>query len=117
MDDLRAYQIFLKLAETRHFGRTAALCSLSPSAVSRHLQRLESSVGQQLVDRDNRQVHLTPAGRHFFEYARKSVDAWQQLRTDLSASENALSGEVSVFGSVTASYSMLAQILPGMREA
>ena len=114
--DMRTYQIFLKLAETQHFGRTAALCNLSPSAISRHLQRLETSVGQQLVERDNRQVHLTPAGRHFLDYARKSVDAWQQLRTDLSSSENTLSGEVSVFGSVTASYSMLTQILPGMRE-
>ncbi|MFT5449913.1 MAG: LysR family positive regulator for ilvC [Gammaproteobacteria bacterium] len=115
--DMVAYQIFLKLAETRHFGRTAALCALSPSAVSRHLQRLETRVGQRLVDRDNRQVHLTPAGWHFLEYARKSVDAWQQLRTDLSANQNTLNGEVSVFGSVTASYSMLTQILPGMREA
>jgi LysR family positive regulator for ilvC len=56
--NMRAYQISLKLAETRHFGRTAALCSLSPSAVSRHLQRLESRVGQQLVERDNRQDRL-----------------------------------------------------------
>jgi len=30
---LRASRIPLKLAETRHFGRTAALCSLSLSAV------------------------------------------------------------------------------------
>lgn len=115
--DLRSYQIFLRLAETRHFARTAALCNLSPSAVSRHLQRLETHVGLQLVERDNRQVHLTTAGRHFLDYARRAVDAWQQLRSDLAASESALSGEVRVFGSVTASYSMLTQILPGMRES
>lgn len=115
--DLRAYQIFLKLAETRHFARTAALSNLSPSAVSRHLQRLEAAVGQQLIERDNRQVHLTPAGRHFLDYARQAVGAWQQLRSDLSTTQSALSGEVSVFGSVTASYSVLTQILPGMRES
>ena len=115
--DIRTYQIFLKLAETRHFGRTASQCALSPSAVSRQLQRLEGHVGHQLVDRDNRQVHLTPAGRHFLEYARKAVDDWQQLRSDLSASRTDLSGEVSVFGSVTASYSLLTQILPAMRES
>ncbi len=71
--DVRACQLFLKLAETRHFGRAAALCNLSPSAVSRQLKRLEEMVGQHLLDRDNRQVRLTPAGRHFLEYARRSV--------------------------------------------
>jgi len=114
--DVRACQLFLKLAETRHFGRAAALCNLSPSAVSRQLKRLEEMVGQHLLDRDSRQVHLTPAGRHFLEYARKAVDDWQQLRSDLGEFRDQLNGEVSVFGSVTASYSMLAQILPEMRE-
>ena len=73
-------------------------------------------MGHQLFERDNRQVRLTPAGRHFLDYARKAVDDWQQLRGDLNANHPSLSGEVSLFGSVTASYSMLAQILPKMRE-
>ena len=115
--DIRSYQIFLTLAQTRHFGRTATQCNLSPSAVSRQLQRLESQVGHRLVDRDNRHVQLTPAGRHFLEYARKAVGDWQQLRGELTANHNELTGEVSVFGSVTATYSMLTQILPAMRES
>lgn len=114
--DIRTYQIFLSLAQSLHFGRTAASCNLSPSAVSRHLQRLESHVGQTLIERDNRQVSLTPAGRHFMEYARKAVDDWQQMRTELDASSQKLSGEISVFGSVTANYSMLSRILPAMRD-
>lgn len=115
--DIRAYKVFLSLAQTLHFGRTATHTALSPSAVSRHLQRLEANVGQTLFERDNRQVQLTPAGRHFLEYARKAVDDWQQIRADLDVSTAQLTGEVSVFGSVTASYSMLSQILPAMRDA
>ena len=114
--DIRYYQTFLTLAETRHFGQAAARCHMSPSAVSRQLQRLEQQVGQRLIERDNRQVHLTPAGRHFLEYARKAVDDWQQLRSDLSASQTTLSGTVTVYGSVTASYGLMTQILPRMRE-
>ena len=114
--EVRDCQVFLKLSETLHFGQTAEACNLSPSAVSRLVQRLERLVGQKLLQRDNRQVHLTPAGRHFQDYARKTVDNWQQLRSDFSKNEATLSGEVSVFGSVTASYSILTQILPMMRE-
>ena len=115
--DVKACQVFLKLSETLHFGQTAELCNLSPSAVSRLVQRLEQLVGQKLLQRDNRQVHLTPAGRHFQDYARKAVDDWQQLRSDFSQSEATLHGEISVFGSVTASYSILSQILPAMAES
>ncbi len=115
--DIRAYKVFLNLAQTLHFGRTAALTDLSPSAISRHLQRLEAHVGQVLIERDNRQVQLTPAGRHFLQYARKAVSDWQQIRADLDVSTAKLTGEVSVFGSVTANYSMLSQILPSMRDA
>ena len=114
--DIRAYKVFLSLAQTLHFGRTAGQTDLSPSAVSRHLQRLEAHVGQVLIERDNRHVQLTPAGRHFLEYAIKAVDDWQKIRSDLDVSAAKLSGEVSVFGSVTASYSMLSQILPAMRD-
>ena len=114
--EVRSCQVFLKLSETLHFGQTAEACNLSPSALSRLIQRLEQLVGQKLLQRDNRQVHLTPAGRHFQNYARKAVDDWQQLRSDFSQSEATLSGEVSVFGSVTASYSILNRILPDMRE-
>lgn len=115
--DIRSYEMFLKLAETRHFGRTASHCNLSASAVSRQLKRLEVAVGQRLVDRDNRQVKLTAAGRRFAEFAQKAIEDWQQLRSDLQASQAVLTGEVSVFGSVTASYSMLTRILPVMRES
>lgn len=115
--DIRAYRVFLNLAQTLHFGRTAAQTNLSASAVSRHLQRLEGQVGQVLIERDNRQAQLTPAGRHFLEYARKAIDDWQKLRSDLDINTAGLNGEVSVFGSVTASYSMFSQILPAMRDA
>lgn len=114
--DIRSCEVFLSLAETRHFGQTASRCHSSPSAVSRQLKRLEADVGRKLLDRDSRTVRLTPAGRHFLEYARKAVDDWRQLKAELGNDRSELSGEISVFGSVTASYTMLEQILPAMRD-
>lgn len=114
--DIRSYHVFLTLAECLHFGRTAERCNLSASAVSRLLQRLEEGLGQTLFERDNRRVRLTPAGRRFEVYARQALEDWQQLKNDLTQ-ERQLRGEVSVFGSVTASYSVLTHILPLMRDA
>lgn len=114
--EIRDCQMFIQLATTQHFAKAAAVCHLSPSAISRQLQRLEREVGKTLVERDNRQVRLTPAGRHFLEYAYQTINAWQQLRRDLSDDPQTISGELSVYGSVTASFSLLTQILPVLRS-
>jgi LysR family positive regulator for ilvC len=80
------------------------------------VQRLEDELGQPLLERDNRSVRLTGAGREFREYARYSVAEWQQLRRKLG-NEDQLAGEVSLYCSVTATYSVLAPILEAFRAS
>lgn len=113
--EIRDCQMFIELATSQHFAKAANACHLSPSAISRQLQRLETEIGKRLVERDNREMRLTPAGRHFLEYAYQTVQAWQQLRRDLSDDPQTVSGELSVYGSVTASFSLLSEILPVLR--
>ena len=114
--DSRALSVFLSVADTLNFSRSAELLHMSVSAVSRTVQRLEQELGQSLLERDNRSVRLTRAGREFREYARRSVAEWQQLRRRLGTDED-LAGEVSVYCSVTASYSFLFELLDAFRRA
>ena len=64
-------QVFLSVADTLNFSRSSELLHMSVSAVSRTVQRLEDELGQPLLERDNRSVRLTGAGREFREYARQ----------------------------------------------
>jgi LysR family transcriptional regulator, positive regulator for ilvC len=112
--EVRALSVFLSVADTLNFSRTGELLHMSVSAVSRTIQRLESELGQPLLERDNRSVRLTGAGREFSDYARNAVAQWQQLRRRLG-SEEELAGEVSLYCSVTATYSVLAPILEAFR--
>ncbi|MEA8500743.1 sigma-70 family RNA polymerase sigma factor, partial [Salmonella enterica subsp. enterica serovar Muenster] len=43
-----ADKTFLHLAESRHFGRSARAMHVSPSTLSRQIQRLEEDLGQPL---------------------------------------------------------------------
>ncbi|WP_254888725.1 helix-turn-helix domain-containing protein, partial [Salmonella enterica] len=43
--DLRDLKTFLHLAESRHFGRSARAMHVSPSTLSRQIQRLEEDLG------------------------------------------------------------------------
>lgn len=112
--DLRALSVFSAVADSLSFSRSAEQLHLSVSAVSRTVQRLEEEVGQPLLERDRRTVRLTAAGRDFRDYARRSLDEWERMRRKLGK-EGELSGEVSLYCSVTATHSVLAPILEGFR--
>ncbi len=113
--DTRALSVFLSVADTLNFSRSGELLHTSVSAVSRTIRRLEHELGQQLLERDNRRVALTGAGVEFREYARHTLAQWQQMRRKLG-SQTELAGAVSLYCSVTATYSVLAPILEAFRS-
>lgn len=114
--DHYSLNLFLTLAENLHYGRTSQLCNISRSALSRQIQRLEDEVGQKLFERDNRMVTLTPAGVRFAEYASQVGDLWKELKEEILEERSVLKGELSLYCSVTACYSILPEILTIFRR-
>ena len=113
--DLRDLKTFLHLAESRHFGRSARAMHVSPSTLSRQIQRLEEDLGQPLFVRDNRTVTLTEAGEELRTFAQQTLLQYQQLRHTIDQQGPSLSGELHIFCSVTAAYSHLPPILDRFR--
>jgi len=114
--DTRSLRLFLNLTETLHFGRSSEACHVSPSTLSRAIKQLEDSLGVELFLRDNRSVQLTPEGARFAQYAREALQQWEQIRNSLLESAAELHGEISVYCSVTASYSFLYTLLSRFRQ-
>lgn len=114
--DTKTLKLFLSLSETLHFGRASEACHISPSALSRAIKQLEEALGVQLFERDNRSVSLTREGSLFQAYAREALIQWDVIRNSLMAEAQELQGEISVYCSVTASYSFLYDILSEFRQ-
>lgn len=114
--DTRALRLFLNLTETLHFGRSSEACHVSPSTLSRAIKQLEDDLGVALFLRDNRSVQLTAEGTRFAQYARDALQQWEQVRNSLLESADELHGEISVYCSVTASYSFLYSLLSRFRK-
>lgn len=113
--DTRLLKLFLSLADTLHFGRASELNHISPSALSRSIKQLEDEVGVDLFERNNRTVVLTHEGELFRNYAREALLQWDVIRDTLMEEAEELHGEISVYCSVTASYSFLYDILSQFR--
>ena len=113
--ELRELQLFLHLCRSLHFGNTSREHHLSPSSLTRVVQKLEHEVGVSLFERDSRTVRLTASGERFREYAAETLQRWEQLQKDLHQQQEVLSGRLSIFCSVTASYSFLHELLDQYR--
>ncbi|MBN2527626.1 MAG: HTH-type transcriptional activator IlvY [Deltaproteobacteria bacterium] len=109
-------QSFMAVATTLHFGKAARLVHLSPSALTRSIQRLEQELNHELFFRDRRHVSLTPAGNRFLSFAQRTLDEWAQCRAILDAGEDELSGKLSIYSSVTAAHTILQDVLRPFRN-
>ena len=114
--DIRNLKLFRHLAGTLHFARTSQACYITPSALTRVIQRLEAELGETLFIRDNRSVELTPAGSAFKKYSDDVLQRWDRLHDELS-SEDILEGELSLYCSVTAAYGILPDLMSRYRKA
>jgi len=114
--DTRSLQIFQHLARSLHFGKTADAYHMSPSTLSRLIQRMEQQIGCQLLLRDNRSVQLTDNGRKLLDYADQQIERWQALTHNIAEQKDHLSGKLHIFCSVTAAYSHLPPLLDRFRQ-
>ncbi|MEZ9247416.1 HTH-type transcriptional activator IlvY [Vibrio lentus] len=113
--NIKSLQLFIHLCDSKSFSKTAAAMHVSPSALSRQIQKLEEETGHELLIRDNRSVDLTPAGKHLLPVALSIVGEWQQYNLHLKGGEQELKGEIRIFCSVTASYSHLPELITEFR--
>jgi DNA-binding transcriptional LysR family regulator len=71
----RRLRYFVAVAEELHFSRTAARLHIAQQALSKQIRELEDALGAQLLERNTRNVALTPAGTAFLEAARSVLAA------------------------------------------
>lgn len=114
--ELKSLRMFVDLAKSLHFGKTAEQHHVSPSTLSRVIQRLEIELGNALLHRDNRTVVLSEAGQQFYQFAEQQLEQWQLLQLSLNQKHAELQGKLHIYCSVTAAYSHLPPLLERFRQ-
>lgn len=115
--NIHELKLFRHLCSSLHFGKTSRACNITPSALTRMVQRLEGELDESLFVRDNRTVKLTYAGEAFRRYADDVMQRWNQLQNELASDRDGnLRGDLSIYASVTAVYGILSDILKQYRR-
>ena len=110
----RQLAYFIALAEARNFGRAAKMVHISQPALSVQIKELEERLGTVLVERQPRDVVLTPTGHDVLRHARQVVTAMRDLQ-DVARLREGLSGRVTLGVIPTVAPYLLPVALPMLR--
>jgi DNA-binding transcriptional LysR family regulator len=92
LDDMRA---FVSVAEAGSVSQAARELYVTQSAVTRRLQRLENSLGAELLNRRTRPVVLTGTGQVVLERCRRLLNDFREVRA-AAANGHVPGGEIKI---------------------
>jgi len=72
--DIESLVDFTTLAACKSFSKAAALRNVTQPAFSRRIRALEAVVGADLIEHQNKNFRLTPAGKRFIVHAKNLVE-------------------------------------------
>lgn len=102
---------FAVLAETCNFQIAADSLSMSQSALSKHIQKLEDELNVFLFDRSKKNATLTESGKIFLNYARELCRVYDECESALSDNKVRESQTLNVgFIRILGQYSLIEQL-------
>jgi LysR family hydrogen peroxide-inducible transcriptional activator len=114
---VRQLQYLSALRKFNHFGKAAKSCFVSQSAFSTAIKELETQLDISLVDRTNRSVVFTPAGKVIESQARRATSILEDM-VDLAKSvSEPFSGIMRIGIIPTVAPYLLPKMLPALQAA
>ena len=94
--ELYPLQVFNTVVSEKSFSRAAEKLNRTQPAVSLAVQRLESELGERLLDRSGREISLTDAGQILLEFARRFENVQRELEISLAELRDNASGRLVI---------------------
>ncbi|MBI3899290.1 MAG: LysR family transcriptional regulator [Gammaproteobacteria bacterium] len=81
---LNELKTFHAVAQAGRFSKAAALLSVTESAVSHQIRRLEQRLGVRLFEKNGREMHLSAAGAKYFQAVRLALETLSEATEELA---------------------------------
>ncbi len=109
--ELRHLKYFVAVAEELHFGNAAKKLHIAQPPLSQQIKDLENELKTKLFYRTKREVSLTSSGEVFFKDAKQILEAAEKAKQNALRALRGETGSLSIAFIVSATYSILPDIL------
>lgn len=109
--DFRHLESFAAVAKTRSFSKAADLLFLTQPTISNHINHLEGEMNTLLINRNNKHIHLTPAGEMLLRHVLIILNERDQALFDLEQYKGEISGTLDIASSSTPERYLLTDLL------
>ncbi len=116
MFDLKQLRCFVAVATELNFRRAAVRLNMTQPPLSRQVQLLEHQLGVQLLERNNRSVALTAAGRRFFHEAQNLLEQAEQAALNARKIDRGEAGSLALGFVSGAVYQFLPRVVTAVRS-
>jgi len=106
---------YIEVIKRGSFSEVAAKLSISQPAVSLQIQKLERDLGVRLIDRSQKVMTMTEAGKRLLIFARSIEKEWGRLQLDLDRLREEVTGELIIAASSIPGNFLLPPILAEFR--
>ena len=113
---LKQLEIFVAVAEHNGFRRASERLNLSQSAVTAHIQLLESHLGVPLFHRTTRSIRLTEAGENLYRRTGRILDGLEDIVRTFHDEASMSRGRVLLTSAPSFAATRLPQILARFRD-
>lgn len=114
--DIRVLQYFLAVAREESITKAAETLNMTQPPLSRQLKDLEEELGKQLLIRGSKKITLTEDGLLLRKRAEELVDLMEKTKTELTASNENINGDIYIGCGETESISFLAQAAQNLQK-
>ena len=116
IDRLTGLIAFARAGSLGSYTAAARSLSISPSALSKSIQRLEKQLGVSLFARTTRSLTLTPEGRDLHERALRLLHDAEEIEQAAKAARTEPAGTLRIAASLPIGLHVIAPVLPQFRR-
>jgi len=116
MDELAAFKVFAKVAQTGSFSKVGRLLGTSTSSIARMVNSLEDELGVRLLNRTTRQLVLTEAGQRFYADSVRILQSVDEAKRGAAAYQQGVRGVIRVHAGTTVGSGVILPALPAFLE-
>jgi LysR family hydrogen peroxide-inducible transcriptional activator len=114
--NLQSLRYLAALNKQKHFGKAAEACFVSQPTLSMQIKKLEDELDLKLIERTNKSMLFTEAGKLIVAHAQRVLDEVQQIKDTARSIKDPCSGIIKLGIIPTLAPYLLPQIMPALKK-